>query len=196
MRSRAHRVVRKALASLTLAGALFSLPARAPAAVSLGGWMAHSPDDLGGGFVTLAGNDATANITLPFTFTVEGTAYTLITQSTNGWIEFGTSSEGTSDPTNECLPTAAHTNPFLAAFWDDMQMAGSSSIEHGTVGTSPNRTFLVDYFLDTKVSGDDGDDDVELQVQIHERSNAIIVKYRHAQVRWTGDEAVGAEVAR
>src|SRR5262245_13255963 len=93
-------------------------PAREVRATSsLAAWQASSPDDLSG-FTTLSGNDATANVTLPFTFTVEGTGYTTIAISTNGWIEFGTNTSGSSDPNNTCLPTGSHTNPFLAVYWD------------------------------------------------------------------------------
>ena len=46
-----------ALLGLLAAVAVASGVGRAAAAVSLGGWMAHSPDDIGAGFVTLVGND-------------------------------------------------------------------------------------------------------------------------------------------
>src|SRR5262249_22734480 len=47
-------------------------------------------------------------------------------------------------------------------------------IRYGNVGTSPNRTFIVD-FLGNTVSGTNP---VNLQVQVHESSNLINVKYR------------------
>jgi hypothetical protein len=89
------------LVALAIAGA-------ARADMTLGGWLAFSPDDLNTtnapGMLTLTGNDATANVSLPFTFTVEGTGYTSLTLSTNGWIEIGGNTSGNSDPTNDCLP--------------------------------------------------------------------------------------------
>jgi hypothetical protein len=53
-----------------LVAAVLLLPAPAFAAVSLGGWMNLSSDDISG-LTTLSG-DSTASVTLPFTFTVEG----------------------------------------------------------------------------------------------------------------------------
>src|ERR1044072_1002788 len=87
----AARAVRGAVFTLAMIAAL-ARPA--PAAVSVGGWMAHSPDDLPGGFATLLGNDVTTTVVLPFTFTVEGVNYTQIVLSSNGWIEFGSNTSG------------------------------------------------------------------------------------------------------
>jgi hypothetical protein len=165
---------------------LAALARPAPAAVSLGGWMAHSPDDLPGGFATLLGNDATTTVALPFTFTVEGVNYTTIVLSTNGWIEFGSNTSGNSDPSNDCLPTSAHTNPFVAMYWDDLNPFGTS-VRYGTVGSASNRVFIADYEVDINVG--EGGDDLRFQVQLHERSNTITVRYRDTQDAANGQGA-------
>ena len=110
----------------------------ARADISLNAIIAHSPDDISG-FTTLSGNDALATVTLPFPVRIEGTSYTTVAISTNGWVEFGgntcTSGCGTanSDPVNTCLPTSKHTNPLLAAYWDDLQTFGNH-IRYGNGG--------------------------------------------------------------
>src|SRR6185369_6353235 len=188
--------------------ALVALAGRASATSSIGAWMLSSPNDLTG-FTTLSGNDALATATMPFTLTIDGTGYTTVAISTNGWLEFGgntcVSGCGTanSDPVNTTLPTSKHTNPFLAPFWDDLQTFGNG-IRYGTVGTSPNRTFIVDYDgvdVDPAVEGGSADD-LHLQVEIHEGSNLINVRYHDtgsgtasgtgATIGWQGAGGAGA----
>src|SRR5439155_2430480 len=173
----------KAIAVLAIATALGALvPARATADMSVGApliW--HSPHDINTtnipGLLTLSGNDATVNATMPFSVVIGGTSYSLITISTNGWIEFGGNTQGTSDPANASLPTSKHTNPFLAAYWDDLQTFGDN-IRYGVVGTSPDRTYVIDYQVDVDPVNEGGSaDDIRFQVQIHESSNVINVRY-------------------
>lgn len=162
------------------------------AAVVLSAKLASSPDDLGShitGLQTLSGDDATADATLPFAVTIDGVDYTTLTLSTNGWIEFGGNTadpNDASDPSNDCLPTAAHANPFLAAYWDDMGTFGTE-IRYGTLGTAPNRVFIADFVQDVKA--EPSNDVIAYQVQVHEGSNAIHVKYRRADLRANGQSA-------
>src|SRR5262245_16370105 len=110
---------------LVVLGALVGATARpASATVSLAAWIQHSPDDISG-FTTLTGDENTATATIPFTVTIEGVGYTTVAISTNGWLEFGGNTQGTAHPANVCLPTSTHTNPFLAAYWDDLNPFGT-----------------------------------------------------------------------
>src|SRR5438094_1237914 len=177
------RAVRNALGFLALLGILAGVaPEKALGAVSVGApliW--HSPDDINTtnipGLLTLSGNDSTVNATMPFSVVIGGTSYSLITISTNGWIEFGGNTQGTSDPTNASLPTSKHTNPFLAAYWDDLDTFGDN-IRYGVVGTSPDRTYVIDFQEDVDPANEGGSaDDIRFQVEIHESSNGINVRY-------------------
>ena len=66
-----------------VAGLLLLAPATAGARVSLGGVMAHSPDDIAG-FATVTDDDDVQTVMLPFEFLVEGVAYERVAVSTNG----------------------------------------------------------------------------------------------------------------
>src|ERR1051326_1835476 len=159
---------------LTAVGLL--VPSRARADLSVGAWIQHSPDDISG-FTTLSGDNSTASATMPFSVTIGGTSYSTIVISTNGWIEFGSNTQGTSDPTNASLPTSKHTNPFLAAYWDDLDTF-DTNIRYGVVGTSPDRTYVIDAHVDVDPANEGGGaDDIRFQVQIHESSQVINVHY-------------------
>ena len=175
--------MRRILATLGLVAATLGAPGAALATMSLASLTAHSPDDISG-FSTLTGDDNSVSVTLPFTFTIEGVSYTTLVLSTNGWIEFGTNTSGSTEPGNSCLPTSTHTNPFLAAYWDDLVPFGTN-IRYGTVGTSGNRTWIADFEVDL-FSGSEGSDDLRFQIQLHERSNEISVKYRDQQSQTNG----------
>src|SRR5262249_16436961 len=76
--------------------------------------------------------------------------------------------------------------PFLAAYWDDMQTQ-QTNIRYATVGTSPGRVFVVDFVLDSVPQG--SGDVVAMQVQVHESSNLINVRYREADANTDGQNA-------
>src|SRR5205814_8145542 len=131
---------------------------------------ACSPDDIGvdtPAFSTLSGNDSIAGVTMPFSVSIEGTSYSTLTIGTNGIIQFGTTT-GANPSTNASLPSSSFPNPTLFWYWDDLQTS-SPDIRYGTVGTSPNRTFIMD-FQDNRVS--DTNNDINHQ-EMHEKRNHI-----------------------
>ncbi|NSW95810.1 MAG: hypothetical protein HPY62_13965, partial [Bacteroidales bacterium] len=75
-----------------------------------------------------------------FNFTFFGNTYTQFYVTSNGLVLFGAgSTDGTEDP----IPTAATPNNFIAAFWDDLTVDGSGNILYTTVGASPNRKLII-----------------------------------------------------
>src|SRR5438552_3489077 len=177
------RAARNALGFLVLLATFgAALPGKALGAVSVGvPLIQFSTDDINTtnipGLLTFSGDNATVNATMPFSVVIGGTSYSLITISTNGWIEFGGNTQGTSDPANASLPTSKHTNPFLAAYWDDLDTFGDN-IRYGVVGTSPDRTYVIDFQEDVDPANEGGSaDDIRFQVEIHESSNVINVRY-------------------
>ena len=108
-----------------------------------------------------------------FSFTYFGNSYTQFYATSNGLVLFGAgSTDGSEDP----IPTAAAPNNFIAAFWDDLTVDGSGNILYSTVGAAPNRKLIIQFrnmgfypfpvFFGT------------FSVILYETSNAIQVQYR------------------
>lgn len=77
-----------------------------------------------------------------FSFTFFGNTYTQFYVSSNGLILFGTgSTDGSEDP----IPTAGTPNNFIAAFWDDLTVDGAGNILYTTIGAAPNRKLVVQF---------------------------------------------------
>lgn len=136
------------------------------------GDFAYSPDDITGA-TSLSGDDVYAVYSMPFSVTIDGTAYSTITISSNGWIAFGSLSS--SYFSNSGLPTSTFSVPVIFPYWDDLRTEGNS-IRYFTTGTSPNRAVVVDFECNTYT----GSYTVRFQVTIHEASGLINVQYRDA----------------
>ncbi|MEU4836221.1 S8 family serine peptidase [Streptosporangium sp. NPDC023615] len=91
---------------------------------------------------TLTGDDAIQPITLPFTFPLYGTGYTAGWVSSNGFLAFATS---TAVAGNVTLPASAAPNAAIYPFWDDLVLDDQSGVYTATLGTAPNRTFVLEW---------------------------------------------------
>ncbi|GIF18174.1 hypothetical protein BJ973_008862 [Actinoplanes tereljensis] len=92
----------------------------------------------------LTGDEATTGITFPFSFPFHGQTYTSATVSTNGFLTFG-SALGTNTYANPTMPTLAAPNAVVAPFWDDLEIDASASVRTDTIGTAPNRKFVIEW---------------------------------------------------
>lgn len=146
--------------------------------------MAHSPDDMVG-HSTLSGDDVYVAVALPFTTTIEGVDYSTVTISTNGWVSFG--SLGSSIIGGTCLPTSSFTTPTIFWYWTDLATVGTN-IRYQTLGNTGNRVFIVDF--EAYRFGQSNGNRVAGQVQIHEGSGLINVKYRDSHNTMNGQNAV------
>jgi len=89
---------------------------------------------------TATGDDGTeTGISIGFTFTYCGTAYTTFNVTTNGHIYF----VGSSTYTNDLASTTYKL--LIAPLWDDLYDDGSSDVQYITAGTSPNRILTVQW---------------------------------------------------
>ena len=113
----------------------------------------------------LSGDDNVTQITLPFAVSHYGTSYTTAWVDTNGYVSFA--NPGESRPMSSGLPGTVAPNAAVYGFWDDFVVDGQASIRTETLGTAPNRRFVVEwrnvYFYNTSdrvtfslVLGEDG----------------------------------------
>ena len=93
--------------------------------------------------LTLTGDDAVTQVTLPFAFTYYGTSYTSAWVDSNGLLSFVQPSQGYA--TNTAIPDAAPPNAAIYAFWDDLLVKDVSSVRTAVTGTAPNRQFIVEW---------------------------------------------------
>ncbi|MDW8089040.1 MAG: hypothetical protein RMJ49_04765 [Bacteroidia bacterium] len=150
---------------------------------TLHGHYSHSVDDwctgcTGTGSLPDNVDDFTQVVTLPFGVTINGITYTEVSICSNGWIAFGSTTS--TSYSNTCLPTDLTSLPTIFPYWDDLRdYGGGEWVRWGTVGTAPNRVFIVDYNM-RQYGNTDANVRVNFMVLIHEGTNHITVKYRDA----------------
>lgn len=121
---------------------------------------------------TATGDDGAENLTLPFTFRYDGVNYTTARVSTNGWLEMGTSFTG-SGFSNDLASTTS--KPLLAPLWDDLYDDATSVISYTTLGTAPDRIFVVQWEnIRWQLSGGTQQN---FQVRLYETSNVVEFVY-------------------
>ena len=107
----------------------------------------YTPISVGGG-ATLhssgsAMDDATFSVTLPFTFTYDGQAYTQVWVSENGYVAFGATDPGT---TNRSIISSTYAGRAFAAYSGDLGgVNASSNCMSQVIGVSPNRSFVAQW---------------------------------------------------
>ncbi|WP_416900842.1 carboxypeptidase regulatory-like domain-containing protein [Micromonospora echinospora] len=95
--------------------------------------------------LALTGDDVATSVTLPFPVTFHGQAYTTGRVHTNGLVSFGSASGEPNTSANPTMPTASAPNALVAPFWDDLEVDASASIRTQTLGTAPNRSYVVEW---------------------------------------------------
>ena len=111
-------------------------------------------------------------VTLPFAFNFFGTNYSSVKINGNGWISFDmTSTNAHSGPTTS--PSTLNPNAIIAGFWFDADATASTSsdVRYTTVGTAPNRKFIVNYVaLPYWLTSTDS---VTFQIALNEANNTV-----------------------
>lgn len=125
------------------------------------------------------------DVNLPFTFRFGGTAYTSVSISENGFIWFGTA---TLPEVTQWLPMTNQQPPSLtgiiSALGVDLhpQDTGSDAtkIRSGYFGTSPNRTFVVEWYHTSRITvlnETEGPDEMDFQIRLYEGTNKVEIAY-------------------
>jgi hypothetical protein len=123
---------------------------------------------------SITSDDTTKSVALPFSFTFAGTAYTSLNVSSNGNAHFGTASNAYS---NVAIPSTANPNALLAVFWDDLAPNLGGTIYTGVSGTSPNRTFVIEW-RNVDHYGVSGTNGATFEIQLDESTNHIWFLYQ------------------
>ena len=167
----------------TATGPVFTVSALA-ASTNLGVATAQFIDATSGGSPLTFGDpdDATALVSLPFTFTLFNKSYaagTKIAVCTNGWISLDATT--TPEYQNGQLPGAG-TNPpaLIAPFFDDLLLKAASAVTIRTSGTAPNRQLVIEWsnvgILDEQ--GNDTGAAITFEAILYEGSNDIQFIYK------------------
>jgi hypothetical protein len=137
----------------------------------------------------LTGTDNCTNQTLPFNVTIGGELFGRVCICTDGYLEFRSASDTSCDAdfSNEAVPTNDFSEPALFAYWDDLDCNSSngSGIIYGHTGSSPNRTWLAQWDCEKWATNFD----VQFQVQVHEGSGLMNVRYFNMHPSATGGSA-------
>jgi hypothetical protein len=120
---------------------------------------------------TTQGDNQNYSFNLPFTFTYNGTGYTVARPTTNGFLVLG----GNAPATNQYTPLSSGTTNFaISAFGHDLR----SIVRSEVIGTSPNRIYVCQWSsVERWASSTWQTDACNFQIRLYETTNVIEVVY-------------------
>ncbi len=133
----------------------------------------YNPVTVAGGTNGPSGDDASLNATIPFTFRYYGSNFTTVRICTNGFINFGAAN---TDYIPIPLPDATAAAGMVSLFWQDLN-AAVGDIKYTTVGTTPNRKFVVSFNAVPDLGGGYTNTG---QIVLYETTNIIEMYIAHA----------------
>ncbi|MBB5872116.1 hypothetical protein F4553_005550 [Allocatelliglobosispora scoriae] len=93
---------------------------------------------------SLSGDDVFTQVSTPFPVSLYGQTTSSITVNSDGAI-FMSPTSGINIDNHAVIPNVAVPNGFIAPFWDDFYLDGSSGMYTKTIGSAPNRKFVVEW---------------------------------------------------
>jgi subtilisin family serine protease len=122
----------------------------------------------------LTGDDNFTSVNLPFSFSFYGQTYNSASVATNGYLTF---LAGNSIFTNSGIPSTGIPNAAIYPFWDDMFLDGNSSTWTQTLGSAPNRRFVIEW-RNASFYPPGGPGRVDIEVVLYENGQ-ILTQYRN-----------------
>lgn len=123
----------------------------------------------GGTLHGTAVDDNNYNFTLPFTFTYNGTGYTVARPTSNGFLVLG----GSAPSTSQYTPLSSGTTNFaIAAMARDL----NSTIRSEVIGTAPNRVYVCQWSSAYRYAVGSGEN-LNAQIRLYEGTNQIEIIY-------------------
>jgi subtilisin family serine protease len=98
----------------------------------------------------LYGDEFVGRLHLPFAFSFYGASYEQVFLSDNGYLNFLAPDQYNGFPI--AIPNPAQPNAAIYPFWQDLSVDDQSAIDYETIGTAPNRAFVIEYSA-MKVAG-------------------------------------------
>ncbi|MFO7649790.1 MAG: hypothetical protein R6X13_00415, partial [bacterium] len=131
-------------------------------------------DTVGAINTNITGDDSYGTVTIPFTFSYYGNAYTTIYPCTNGWA--GLSGSGTGYYNEGYpLPTTYLPAVSVCAMFDDLYVDGTTgNIFYKTTGTAPNRKFAIIWQNVRRLGGTAL---MDFEIVLAETENSITFQY-------------------
>lgn len=156
-----------------------------------------------GGSAGPVGDDVQAIAALPFPFVYDGYSYDSVQISTNGWLEFGTGTQGslfgisTSGQVggffNPVLATTARPTKVLGLWWSDLGTGSIGAITYRTLGIAPNRIFIVQW-KDVLANFNESVSTMKINFQVYLFEGTNAIEYHYGPVIAGTFSGVGASI--
>lgn len=121
-------------------------------------------------------DDVSTSVSIGFTYTFFGTAFTSLFVSSNGLITFGTANSGFSNATLSANPTQAA----IAPLWDDLHITnstGTARVKTQVVGPVGSRQLIIQWDKISFFSSTSAADTLTFQAVLSEGTNAVQFNY-------------------
>lgn len=117
-------------------------------------------------------DDGFEGVDMGFAFTFYDREYSSCFIVGNGYLRFG---GGSTVYYPTVIPSTSPPDNVIGGFWNDLNASVGGDVFYKTIGSAPNRVFIVQYH--NVKSHNNRDESVRFQIQLFESSNAIEVHY-------------------